>query len=84
MKLSGLTLLYENKEAILAVVVLSIVFFVFWNKKSGEKNSVPNDDTIRHFKEKWYDVSRMDIIGNRVGIAFLALLVLIYFVLFRT
>ena len=84
MKLSGLTLLYENKEAILAVAVLSIVFFVFWNKKYGEKDSVPNDDTTKHFKDKWYDVSRMDIIGNKVGVVFLALLVLIYFVLFRT
>jgi hypothetical protein len=83
MKLSGLTLLYENKEAILAVAVLSIVFFVFWNKKDDEKNSAPTDNTTKHFKEKWYDVSRMDIIGNKVGVLFLALLALIYFVLFR-
>ena len=83
MKLSGLTLLYENKEAILAVAVLSIVFFVFWNKKDNEKNSAPTDDTTKHFKEKWYDVSRMDIIGNKVGVLFLALLALIYFALFR-
>ncbi len=83
MKLSGLTLLYENKEAILAVAVLSIVFFVFWNKKDDEKNSAPTDNTTKHFKEKWYDVSRMDIIGNKVGVLFLALLALIYCVLFR-
>ena len=84
MKLNGLTLLYENKEAILALAVLIIVFFVFWDKKNRQKNDAPNDEITKQFKEKWYDVSRMDIIGNKVGVLFLAFLVLIYFALFRT
>jgi len=84
MKLNGLTLLYENKEAILALAVLIIVFFVFWGKKNRQKNDAPNDEITKQFKEKWYDVSRMDIIGNKVGVLFLAFLVLIYFALFRT
>jgi len=83
MKRHGLTLLYENIEVILAMVVITIVFFVIWEKKFRKESIDPNDDQTDHFKEKVFDVSRMDIIGNKVGVLFLVFLVLIYLALCR-
>ncbi|MHC3994042.1 hypothetical protein ACXWTF_04390 [Thiomicrolovo sp. ZZH C-3] len=83
MKLNGLDLLYENIEAVLAVVVLSIVFFVFWDKKNKQAGITQNDDQSPQPKENWYDVSRMDILSNKIGVLFLALLVLMYIAVFR-
>jgi hypothetical protein len=56
MKLGGLILLYENKEIIVTIIVLSIMFFIYWDKRS-----LPLDDKkTNDFNAKWYDVSQMD------------------------
>ena len=83
MNLNGIALLYENKEAVLAVVVLSIVFFVVWNKKNKQVDTTQNDDQSPQPNEKWFDVSRMDIVSNKIGVLFLLLLALIYFAVSR-
>ena len=82
MKLSGLVLLYENKEIIVTIIVLSIIFFIYWDKKN--KESLPlNDTQTNDFKEKWYDVSQMDIISSRVGIL-LFLIIALLFIIFKS
>ena len=62
-------MLYENKEIIITIIVLSIIFFIYWDK-NNKKNLPLTDEQTNDFKEKWYDVSQMDIISSRVGIIF--------------
>ncbi len=51
MQLSGLVLLYENKEIIVTIIILAIVFFIYWDKEN--KGSFPSDDKpTSDFKEK--------------------------------
>ena len=82
MQLKGLLLLYENKEIIITIMVLSIIFFIYWDKKN--KRSFPlNDAYTNDFKERWYDVSQMDIISSRVGIL-LFLIITLLFIVFKS
>ena len=83
MKLHGLTLLYENIEVISAMFVVSIVFFVIWEKKFKKETIVPHDDKTDHVKNEGFDVSRLDIISSKVGVLFFTLVLLIAFVLYR-
>jgi len=79
MKLGGLVLLYENREIIIAIIVLSIIFFIYLDKRS-----LPLDDKqTNDFKWKWYDVSQMDIISSKVGI-FLFLIVTLIVIVFKS
>ena len=79
MKLGGLILLSENKEIIIAIIVLSIIFFIYLDKRS-----LPLDDKqTNDFKWKWYDVSQMDIISSKVGI-FLFLIVTLIVIVFKS
>jgi len=64
MKLGGLILLYENKEIIVTIIVLSIMFFIYWDKRSLHLDDKQTND----FKWKWYDVSQIDIISSKIGI----------------
>ena len=66
MKLSGLILLYENKEIIIAIIVLSIIFFIYLDKRSLHLDDKQTND----FKWKWYDVSQIDIISSNRYIPF--------------
>ena len=79
MKLSGLVLLYENKEIIVAIIVLSIIFFIYWDKRSLHLDDKQTND----FKWKWYDVSQMDIISSKVVI-FLFLIVTLIVIVFKS
>ena len=80
MKLSGLLLLYENKEIIVTIIILSIIFFIYWDKKNKENSLHLDEEQTNSFKEKWYDVSQMDIISSKVGVLFLLLITSIFLV----
>jgi len=82
MKLNGLILLYDNKEIIATIIVSSIIFFIYWDKKN--KSSLPlNDEEANNFKMKWYDVSQIDITSSKVGIL-LFLIIAVLFMYLKT
>jgi len=73
MKLNGLILLYENKEIIITIIVLSIIFFIYWDKNNKQNLSLTDEQT-NDFKEKWYDISQMDITSSKVSIILLLII----------
>jgi len=83
MKLHGLTLLYENIEVILTIVVITIVFFFIWEKKFRQETIAPHDDKTDQAHDKGFDVSRLDIISSKVGVLFVAFMFLIGIMLYR-
>jgi len=82
MKSSGLVLLYENKEIIISIIVLSIIFFIYWDK-NNKQNLPLTDKQTNNFKKKWYDISYMDIISSKVSII-LFLIIALLLLLFKS
>ena len=83
MKLNGLTLLYENKEAILALAVLIIVFFVFWTKKIDKKKIAQMMKIPNNSKEKWLMCHVWAFMVKRGAFFFLDFLFLFFFAFFE-
>lgn len=60
---SGLILIYDNIGIILLISVISIVFFI-WFEKNNKKEEFYSQKEVN--KKNLY-LNRIDIIGNKVG-----------------
>lgn len=77
MNTNGLIIIYNNLWMIILTIVFSIIFFIIFEKYNTTKE-ISEEISQKEIDKKNLYLNRIDIIGNKVGIVFIVLVLIIF------
>ncbi|MDD2887132.1 MAG: hypothetical protein PHY66_04980 [Aliarcobacter sp.] len=77
MQVNGLTILINNFEIILSVIIVSIIFFILYEKYNSKEINKDKNFSQKEISKKNLYLNRIDIIGNKVGTIFFLIILTI-------
>lgn len=77
MNTNGLIIIYNNLWMIILTIVFIIIFFIIFEKYNNKKE-ISEEISQKEINKKNLYLNRIDIIGNKVGIVFIVLVLIIF------